>query len=93
VGRRNWLDILTGVLGVVFLALSALCVVATISVITTWGDPEPTFPVGESFLQGIRGFSVVFLPVAAFVTAAAGWWLAGDQIKSMYRRLRGGDEE
>ena len=59
----NWLDILTGVLGVLFLGLSALCVVATISVISTWGDPEPTFPVGESFLQGLRGFSVVFLPV------------------------------
>ena len=92
-GRTNWLDILTGVLGLVFFGLSALSVVATVTVIATWGDPEPSFPVGESFLQGLRGFSVVFFPVAAFVTAAAGWWLAGDQIKSTYRRLRGGDEE
>jgi hypothetical protein len=78
------------VLGVLFLGLSALCVVATISVIATWGDPEPTFPVGESLLQGIRGFGLVFFPLAAFVTAAAGWWLAGDQIKAMLRRIRGG---
>jgi hypothetical protein len=92
-GRTNWLDILTGVLGVLFLGLSGLCVAATISVIATWGDPEPLFPVGESLLQGLRGFSMVFFPVAAFVTFAAGWWLAGDQLKGMYRRLRSRDEE
>jgi hypothetical protein len=92
-GRANWLDISTGVLGVVFFALSGLCVVATVTIIVTWGDAEATFPVGESFLQGLRGFGVVFFPVAAFVTFAAGWWLAGDQIKWAYRRLRGGEDE
>jgi hypothetical protein len=92
-GRINWLDILTGLVGILFLALSALSVIATVTVIATWGDPEPSFPVGESFLQGLRGFAAIFFPVAAFVTAAAGWWLAGDQIKSTYRRLRSGDEE
>jgi hypothetical protein len=90
--RTSWLDILTGVLGVVFLGLSVLSVVGTITLIATWGDPAPGFPVGEGFLQGLRGFGVVFFPVAALVTFATGWWLAGDQIKGLIRRLRGPED-
>lgn len=90
-GRTRWFDVWTTVLGLVFLALGVVCVVATVSTLLSWGDRDPGFPLGDSALEGLRGFAVVFFPVAALVTFATGWWLTGDRILSLLGRLRGRD--
>jgi len=41
---------------------------------------------GPGFISFANGFSLVFFPLAALVTFATGWWLAGDQIKRLRRR-------
>jgi cell division protein FtsX len=82
------LEVLLTVLGGVFIVLSALCVIATLTVLLSWGDPSPGFPAGERFVGFTKGFGLVFFPIAALVTFATGWWLAGAQIRRMYRRLR-----
>jgi hypothetical protein len=37
----------------------------------------------------VKGFGLVLFPVFALITAAAGWALAGDQVRSLWRRIRG----
>ena len=88
-GRTRWFEVWTTVLGVLFLALAVVCVIATVSILLSWGQDEPSFPTGEGALEGLRGFGMVFFPIAALVTFATGWWLTGDRIRSLLGRLRG----
>jgi hypothetical protein len=74
------------VLGAVFFALSALSVVATITVLLDPSTVEEWSRTGPGFISFANGFSLVFFPLAALVTFATGWWLAGDQIKRLRRR-------
>jgi hypothetical protein len=73
-------------LGTLFFALTAACVVATISVLLDWGEPETGFPAGPGFIRFTKGFSLAFFPIAGLVTFFTGWWLAGDYIKRALRR-------
>ena len=36
----------------------------------------------------LKGFGLVFFPVFALTSAAAGWALAGDQVRGLWRRIR-----
>lgn len=78
-------------LGTLFIVLSALCVVATATVLINWSSPEAGFPAGPGFVRFAKGFSLAFFPIAALVTFATGWWLAGDQFKRALRRRRDRD--
>jgi hypothetical protein len=89
----RWFEVWTTALGFLFLALAVVCVVATVTILLSWGQRESSFPTGEGTLEGLRGFGVVFFPVAALVTFATGWWLTGDRIRSWLRRLRVGDRD
>jgi hypothetical protein len=75
-------------LGALFFALTAICVLATIVVLVSWGDPETGFPAGPGFIRFSKGFSLVFFPIAGVVTFFTGWFLAGDHIKRALRRRR-----
>lgn len=75
-------------LGVLFFAMSAACIVATATVLLTWGDPETGFPAGAGFIRFTKGFSLAFFPIAGVVTFFTGWFLAGDHIKRALRRRR-----
>jgi hypothetical protein len=88
VGRNRFtgFDAFLLILGALFLALSVVCVIATITVLLSWSDPEPGFPAGPGFIRFSKGFSLVFFPVAALVTFFTGWWMAGDYIKRAFRR-------
>jgi hypothetical protein len=88
VGRNRFtgFDAFLLILGALFLALSVVCVIATITVLTSWSDPEAGFPAGPGFIRFSKGFSLVFFPVAALVTFFTGWWMAGDYIKRAFRR-------
>jgi hypothetical protein len=84
--RFTTFDAVMIVLGAIFFALSALAVVATITVLVDWSSAEAGFPAGPGFIRFAKGFSLVFFPLTALVTFATGWWLAGDQIKRLRRR-------
>ena len=79
------LEIVTGALGAILLAISAFCVYATVLLIAHFRDLESGFPAGA---KGVKGFGLVLFPVFALITAAAGWALAGDQVRSLWRRIR-----
>lgn len=79
------------VLGGLFLALSAICVIATVTVLLSWSDPETGFPAGAGFIRFSKGFILVFFPIAALVTFFTGWWLAGEHIKRALRRREDDD--
>ena len=82
------LEVVLVVLGGVFFVLSALCVIATLTVLLSWGDPNPGFPAGDRFIGFTKGFGLVFFPIAALVTFGTGWWLAGAQIRTWIRGRR-----
>jgi hypothetical protein len=82
------LEIVTGALGAILLAISAFCVYATVLLIAHFRDLESGFPAGAGFVKGVKGFGLVLFPVFALITAAAGWALAGDQVRSLWRRIR-----
>lgn len=83
------LEIVTGALGAVLFAISAFCVYATVLLVAHFRDLESGFPAGPGFAQGVKGFGLVLFPVFALITAAAGWALAGDQVKGLWHRIRG----
>jgi hypothetical protein len=86
--RLDVFDVISLVLGVGFLALAVVCLIAFITVLTTLGDAPETYRFGEGFLQGLRGIGVVFFPLAALVTFFTGWALAGDLFRRWWRELR-----
>jgi hypothetical protein len=77
-------------LGVLFFALTAMCVVATVTVLLNWSDPETGFPAGPGFIRFTKGFSLAFFPIAGLVTFSTGWFRAGDHIKRALRRRKSG---
>jgi len=82
------LEIVLGALGVILFAISALCVYATVLLVAHFRDLEQGFPAGTGFVRGMKGFGLVFFPVFALTSAAAGWALAGDQVRGLWRRIR-----
>jgi hypothetical protein len=84
--RFTGFDAFLLILGALFLAMSVVCVIATVTVLLSWSDPEAGFPAGPGFIRFSKGFSLVFFPIAALVTFFTGWWLAGDYIKRALRR-------
>jgi hypothetical protein len=86
--RFTAFDAVMVVLGTFFFALCAACVVATITILLTWSEPETGFPAGPGFIRFSKGFGLAFFPIAAVVTFFTGWFLAGDQIRRAIRRRR-----
>ncbi|HZB03626.1 MAG TPA: hypothetical protein VE737_04790 [Actinomycetota bacterium] len=84
--RFTTFDAVMLVLGAVFFALSALSVVATITVLLDPRTVDEWSRTGPGFISFAKGFGLVFFPLAALVTFATGWWLAGDQIRRLRRR-------
>lgn len=82
-------EIVTGGLGVILFAISAFCVYATVLLVAHFRDLESGFPAGAGFVRGVKGFGLVLFPVFALITGAAAWALAGDQVRSLWRRIRG----
>ncbi len=81
-------DVIALVLAIGFFALTAVCVVAFVTVLTTLGDPPETYTFGTGFLKGLRGIGVVFFPLAAIVTFFTGWALRGDLLRRWWREIR-----
>jgi hypothetical protein len=86
--RFTAFDAVMIVLGLFFLALSAISVVATLTILLNWNAPAEGFPAGPGFIRFTKGLGLAFFPLAALVTFATAWWLAGDQLKRTLRRRR-----
>ena len=86
---RDWLEISLTILGVVFLALAVMFLVALGIVIASWGEPPPAdLPIGRGLFQVNKGAGVAVFSVGALVFAMVGWSLAGASIRARYRQLR-----
>jgi small-conductance mechanosensitive channel len=86
---RDWLEISLTVLGLVFLALALLFVVALGVVVASWGEPPPAdLPVGRGLFQVNKGAGVAVFSVGTLLFAMVGWSLAGASIRARYRQLR-----
>jgi TRAP-type C4-dicarboxylate transport system permease small subunit len=83
--RRDWLEIGLTALGLLFLALFALCVWALVVLAVNWSDPTSGLPIGRGMLETSKGAGLAVFSVGAVVTFAVGWSLAGSQI---LRRVR-----
>jgi hypothetical protein len=86
--RFTAFDAVLLVLGLVFLGIGVVSVVATASIIVNWSDPGAGFPAGPGFIRSAKGFGLAFFPITALVAFAVGWWLAGGHIKRAFRRER-----
>jgi hypothetical protein len=86
---RDWLEISLTVLGLLFLALALLFVVALGVVVASWGEPPPAdLPVGRGLFQVNKGAGVAVFSVGTLLFAMVGWSLAGASIRARYRQLR-----
>lgn len=82
--------------GALFLLGAIACVWAVAITIGSLGDAEPgisdeaTILAGSApgSLQATRWFGIVLFAVLAIVAAAVGWFLAGDAVRRVTRRLR-----
>jgi hypothetical protein len=83
--RRDWLEIFLTALGVLFLALGALCVWALVVLAVHWNESTSGLPIGRGMFQTSKGAGLAVFSVGAVVTFAVGWSLAGSPIR---RRLR-----
>lgn len=84
---RDWLEILLTALGVLFLVLAAVCVVAVVVDLATWNESASGFSAGEGLLNLSKGFALALFSVGAVVTGAVGWSLAGPPIRERVRAL------
>jgi hypothetical protein len=84
--NQDWLEIGLTSLGVLFLALCAVCVWALVVLAVHWGDNATGLPIGRGMLQTSKGAGIAVFSVGAIVTGFVGWTLAGSPIR---RRLRG----
>jgi ABC-type amino acid transport system permease subunit len=87
---HDWLEGISLVLGVAFLALAVLCVWGIVTAIANVGDAEapPGEPVTVGFLEVTRGFALVLFALFGFIALGVGWFLAGDTVKGWFARIR-----
>jgi hypothetical protein len=91
--RLDAFDVLGLALGFTFFGLSVLCVIATVTALSTLGDPPESYTFGVGFLKGIRVLGVILFPLAAIVTFFTGWAMAGGLLRRWWRGIRAQREE
>ena len=87
---HDWLEGISFVIGVAFLALAVVCVWGVVTAVANIGDTESlpgTYAVG-GFLEVTRGFAIVLFSLFALVAAAVGWFFSGDTFRRWFGRLR-----
>ncbi len=85
--RRDWLEIGLTSLGLLFLAMFALCVWALVVLALHWSEPASGLPIGRGMLETSKGAGLAVFSVGAVVTFFVGWTLAGSPIRRRVRDL------
>ena len=77
---HDWLEGVSFLLGLGFLALAVLCVLGIATAVANIGDTEsiPGQYAVAGFLEVTRGFAIVLFSILGLVALAVGWFLAGD---------------
>lgn len=96
VAEHDWLEGVSVAFGVLFLVGAIACVWAVAITVGTLGDAEPaisdeaTILAGSTpgSLQATRWFGIVLFTVLAIIATAVGWFLAGDAVRHVARRVR-----
>jgi hypothetical protein len=90
--RRDWLEVVLTVLGVLFLAIAAVFLASLVVILVHIADPEPSFEFGPGALHTSKLYGIVFFGFGTVITFATGWWLAGrairDRLGGLFRRDR-----
>jgi ABC-type amino acid transport system permease subunit len=87
---HDWLEGISFVIGVAFLALAVVCVWGVVTAVVNIGDTASlpgTYAVA-GFLEVTRGFAIVLFSLFALIAVAVGWFFAGDTLKRWFGRLR-----
>ena len=83
--RYDRFEVVMGILGAVFLAMSVICVVVLITLIASIGQPDDEFPGSTHVLIIVRSLGIGFFAVMAVVTFGVGNWLVGGRLWSWVR--------
>jgi hypothetical protein len=84
---HDWLEIALTGLGILFLGLMVLCVVAIVVDIATWNDSGTGFSAGQGVMKLSKGFALALFSVGAVITAAVGWALVGPPLRDRARAV------
>ena len=93
---HDWFEGVSTVVGVLFLLGTVVCLWALAVNVASLGDTETDLGRDSTILSGsnagalqsTRWFGIVLFAVLAIVTAAVGWFLAGDAVHRATRRVR-----
>ena len=87
---HDWLEGVSFVLGLAFLALAVLCLVGIVTAVANIGDTAsiPGQYAVAGFLEVTRGFAIVLFSILGLVALAVGWFFAGDTFKRWFARVR-----
>ncbi len=88
--QRDWLEGVLAAVGVLFLAVAALCVYAEVILVLHFRDSESAFPAGGGFVKTFKTFGLICFPVLGFAAFVVGWSFAGTWIRGLLRRIAGG---
>jgi hypothetical protein len=87
---RDWFEILITALGLLFLGLAAIFLIALGIDIASWGEPPPPeLNVSSGLFTVNKAAGLAVFSIGALLFTAVGWSLAGSSIRAGYRRLRG----
>jgi ABC-type amino acid transport system permease subunit len=89
---HDWLEGVSFVLGLAFLALAVVCVWGIVTAVANIGDSDsiPGQYAVAGFLEVTRGFAIVLFSILGLVAVGVGWFFAGDTIRRWVRRPRRG---
>jgi hypothetical protein len=94
--EHDWLEAGSAILGSVFLAAAVACAWALVVAVTSLGEVETELAgttgvlagSSPSTIEATRWFGIVLFGLLTVLTAAVGWFLAGDAIRRMVGRSR-----
>ena len=74
-------------IGVLFLALAAVCLYASITLIVHFNDPNSGLPIGEGLYKTSKWFGLALFSVGTLLFLLVGWALAGSSLRRLGRNI------
>jgi hypothetical protein len=84
---RDWLEIVVTSVGVLFLGFAVVFLIALITLIARYNDPNSGLPIGQGLYKTSKGTGLAVFSVGAVVFAMVGWTFAGSSIRRRARVL------
>jgi hypothetical protein len=84
---QDWLEIVVTSLGVLFLGFAVAFLIALVTLIAHFNDPNSGLPIGEGLYKTSKGTGLAVFSVGLLVFAMVGWTFAGSAIRNRARAL------